>query len=40
MRKSINDTYKPDLIDDDKQRDQELSDLVTEEHENVFYQMR
>mgnify|MGYP007078265313 CR=1 FL=1 len=40
LRKNINDTYKPDLIDEDKSKDRELRELVKAEHLKVFKEFR
>ena len=40
LRKQINETFKPDLVDDDKAADKELRDIVTAEHLKAFREMR
>lgn len=40
LRKQINETYKPDLIDEDLTVDDELRRHVTKEHRKVFQEMQ
>ena len=40
LRRTINDTYRADLIDEDKSKDRELRELVTAQHLKVFKEFR